>query len=330
MKQWEELTVWEKNYIDSNLTGWKFISFFIPWLWQIWSKRWWLFRWQLWFFIWLRYLLTPSRQSGKTIPWPWMIIIWWIINIVLTLNNFTEEAYKSDMPYFQKYLDAYAKMNGANNNSGVVDSGDDVEVDACRVKYICAKCKETIGANDKECPHCWRIIQNDNSDLNKRSSTPKYDKYWFDQNGYNREWYNAYGYDKDWFNRDWYNDLWYDKNGFDREWYNAYGYGKDWFKKDWYDRQWFDKDWFNRDWYDRAWYNKEWYKKDWYDKRWVDRDWYDRAWYDKDWYDKDWYDDEWYDKDGYNRNWINKFWEKKVNKKRSTKKKLSKPKKANK
>ena len=141
--------------------------------------------------------------------------------MILTLINFTKEAYKHDMPYFQRYLDEYAELNfwrvKKEKRTDMYENDDDAYV------------KPTAYS---------------------KKSTWRYDKYGFDDEWYNREWYDAYWYNREWFNRKWYNEEWFDKFGFDKDWYNYKGFDKNWYDREWYDKRWFDKNWYDKDWYD--------------------------------------------------------------------------------
>lgn len=206
MREREQLSTWEKDYISSRLTGWKVVSFFLPGLWQMWSKRWWLFRWWMCITLWLG-LLWYATWDSEAMNWAGRIS--WLINVILTLIKFTEKAYQHDKPYFQRYLDEYAELNWwANRKQKKINQYED------------GKQKEQM---EKE------TANTDNKDV-------KYDKYGFDREGYNREWFDAYGFDREGFNREWYNEEWFDKFWFDKN-----GYNYKWFDKNWYDKNWYNK-----------------------------------------------------------------------------------------
>ena len=226
MREREELSLWERDYLSSKITGWKVASFFFPGLWQIWSKRRWLFWWWTLIAVWLG-LLAIAWGGGNSIEWAGTIS--WLLNVILTLVKFTEKAYRHDMPYFQRYLDEYAELN----------------------RWAKGKQRE-INQYEEE---------NEERTVTYSNKNNKYDKYGFDRDGYNREWYDAYGFDRDGYNREGYNEEWFDKFWFDKNWYNYKWFDKDWFNKDGYDRRWFNKSWYDRDWYDEYWEKKNGNKK---------------------------------------------------------------------
>lgn len=259
MREREDLSIWEQQYLSSKLTGWKVVTFFLPWLSQMWCKRWWLFRWGALISGWL-ILLWWVVWGGAAIRWAGYI--WWIINVVLTLVKFTEKAYKHDMPYFQKHLDVYAKLNGENTKTNKKDNNI-YEDDDNELKYICENCWCDVSGKVKSCPNCWaRFLDEDYEQPRKRTSGNRrnpqnnYNKFWFDKDGYNREWYDAYWFDREWFNRKWYNEEGFDKNGFDKDWYNYKWFDKNGFDREWYDKHWFDKNGLDRDGYDEYWDKK--------------------------------------------------------------------------
>ncbi len=241
MREREQLTAWEKDYISSRLTGWKVVSFFLPGLWQMWSRRRWLFWWWICIALWL-WLLGYATWDSEAMNWAGWIS--WLINVILTLVKFSEKAYKHDMPYFQRYLDDYAKMNGWITKRQSKEYDEDEEPKTRHNQNLYYNEPE----DEKE---VWKII----------SPVRKYDKYGFDKDGYNRQWYDAYWFDRDWFNRQWYNEEGYDKDGFDKNGYNYKWFDKDGFDKDGYNKRWFDRNGLDKDWYDEYWEKKGWEKK---------------------------------------------------------------------
>lgn len=221
MREREELSAWEREYLSSKITGWKVVSFFFPGLWQIWSRRRWLFwGWTL-LAVWLGLLAVAAWDGEGTEAAGFLS---WLINVILTLVKFTEKAYRHDTPYFQRYLDEYAILSGRTSNT----------------------------KNVSEIDKSHRTNENKNA---------KFDKYWFDEYWYNREWYDAYWFDKEWYNREWYNEEWFDRNWFDKNWYNYKWFDKDWYDKNGYDRRWFNKEWLDKDGYDEYGDKKETMKK---------------------------------------------------------------------
>lgn len=279
MREREQLSAWEKDYISSRLTGWKVASFFLPGLWQMWSKRWWLFRWWLCITLWLGLLWYATWDSDAM---EWAGRISWLINVILTLVKFTEKAYRHDMSYFKPYLDEYHKMYWNNKDSEMEDEEDIKEyaepaqkrdnknlyyneLDAywnTTVKYRCAECKWYVNEDDEECPNCWRVLRSKWKNLDtKHSSNSKYDKFGYDKDGYNREWYDAYWFDRDGYNREWYNEEWFDRNWFDKSWYNYKWFDKDWYDKNGYNKRWYDRNGLDKDGYDKYENRKEAVKK---------------------------------------------------------------------
>lgn len=227
MREREELSAWEREYLSSKITGWKVASFFFPGLWQIWSRRRWLFwGWTL-LAVWLGLLAVAAWDGEGTEAAGFLS---WLINVILTLVKFTEKAYRHDMPYFQRYLNEYAELNW----------------------WAVRKQKKISHYEDNEQEE--RTVMYGNKNV-------KYNKYGFDWDWYNREWFDAYGFDRDGYNRDWYNEEWFDKFWFDKNWYNYKWFDKDWYDKNGYDRRWFDKDWYDKDGYDEYGDKKETTKK---------------------------------------------------------------------
>lgn len=114
MRNREQLSKLEQQYLSNKLTGWKIVSFFLPGLWQIWSRRRWLWWWWLCIALCLGFLWYITWDS-KAMEWAGCIS--WLINVILTLVKFTEKAYRHDMPYFQKYLNEYGKLNSWNESN---------------------------------------------------------------------------------------------------------------------------------------------------------------------------------------------------------------------
>ena len=98
-RSWEELTLEEQKYISKKLSWWRILTVFLTQWWLIRCKR----RWDLsWYLIIGLILMLTLPPLG---------FIFCIIARIIVLSNFSKEAYKHDMPYFQKYLDEYAELH---------------------------------------------------------------------------------------------------------------------------------------------------------------------------------------------------------------------------
>lgn len=92
-----------------------------------------------------------------------------------------------------------------------------------------------------------------------------YDKYWFDENWFNKETWTKWN--TRWFDKHWMNKFTWDR-------YDERGYDIWWYSRTWYNKHWFNREGFTRRWFDKYWINKvTWRKRDinWFDTNWINK-----------------------------------------------------------
>jgi len=106
MKDRNELSEKEQQYISKKLAWERILTFFFTWIWLIRCKRRWDFFWCL--------IIVFILWSIWT---DWVELICLLITRLIALINFSKKAYEHDKNYFQKYLKEFSQLDNSEKKT---------------------------------------------------------------------------------------------------------------------------------------------------------------------------------------------------------------------